>query len=152
LNQRNQIHNAVDDDTYFRKSSPHISLINRFKVQDEHLDDVVRLMEGFDIEGEPIKVNGLSSGGHFQSPTAVFADVELDIEKEITALIKELEEYSKTAVKQIDDYHLTYMRTTGWWDKLPPENQKRLRNELELTLPITDIEVKKVNVEVNSSS
>jgi len=148
LRKRNQLSSLFEADGYFRKSSPHITLFKRFKIEDSDESKVKEIVRNNDIDIDSMESYGLSSGNSLTSPRAIFIDVDLDIQDELETLAPKLENYAKTPVKPITDHHITLLKSRKWWDELPESMQKCLDREIQHHTPRQNIGIDRVRAEI----
>lgn len=141
---------VLDAREYYKKKTPHLTLVPGFTVDKNDLPEVKRIISDKDFRRKKVRVNTLSVYENLHKPYVVQLKVDYDIHDEITELVEELRPYAKGKVREPTSPHITLFKTTGWWDTIPREKRSRLQEEIVSTAGIRDTEISSVKVSVKS--
>lgn len=144
---RNLIWLRTKAQEYYKKKTPHITIVPPFTVENENLDSVESIVSNYNLEGSSIDVKSLSVYENIHKPYVVQLDVQHNIHSLIDSLINELDNVAKSHMTYPASPHITLFKTQGWWDTVPDEIKRKLQDEI-LVNKFPDTEISSVSIQV----
>jgi len=144
---RNLIWARTNAQEYYKKKTPHLTIVPAFGVQHENLDDVKSIVDDASFKGKDVTVDTVSVYENIHKPYVVQLNVSHDFHNEIDNLISQLEEYSHGNIRYPASPHITLFKTKGYWDTVPEDMKLRLQNEIMVTqLPNTELSGTEIDI------
>lgn len=144
---RNLIWTRTQAHEYYKKKHPHVTLVPRFNVEDENLEEVRSIVNDTSFKGEKLKVRNLCTYENLHKPYVVEFDIAHSMHDKIDSLVTDIDDCVRSSVKYPNSLHITLFKTQGWWDTVSDNMKRRLQNEVMHT-NISETEVSDVRIDV----
>jgi len=146
LKLRNQVHSIVDTDHLYRKKKPHITLVPSFKIKEGSKDRIKDIVSSYSLEGTKLRVERLSAYKTIDRPYVIRLNIDMPICDDIVSLRDELSPHSSVPLSTVDEYHITLVKTRGYWKTVSDDISNRIQREIENQSFPRELEVKNTKV------
>lgn len=116
---RNEIYDNIGGQYYYRKKSPHITLVPPFYIDEDDICGLEEYIENTDIVGTEVRTQHLKVWESLDRPKHFMLDVDCDIDNEVRDLVEHVNELRSHLGDMPVPYHITLFSRAGMWESAP---------------------------------
>ena len=139
----------LDAETFFKRVTPHITVLPPFMIPEHNLDEFEEAVHDAKLQDYNVKVNGASVWRNIRRPYVVMLDVDAQIEDVGGELRQTAEELGGYNFKEPVSPHITLLKSKGWWEHIPDTVAWRLQKEIKRNRVVQNTEIEKLKMMVN---
>jgi len=143
---RNKLYSSVNGSYYYKKKSPHITLVPPFYINEDDIGRLEQYIDESGIEGKEVRTKDLMVWSSLREPMHFILDVECDIDNEVRDLV----EHVNSLRTQLGDtpvpYHITMFSRTGMWSTAPSVLRNDIQNAIMNFDGTEDTQISEVRV------
>jgi 2'-5' RNA ligase len=144
---RDKLWAIADAREYYKKVTPHITVIPPFTVKKGSEQNVEQLVEDSPLVGREVKVNRIGVYENIIEPYVVLLNVDVEIEDVRRDLLDELPEHTQGEIIEPVRPHITLFKTRGHWSEIDKDIRVRIQQEVIHMTTFQNTEVDKVEVD-----
>jgi len=143
---RNKLYSSVNGSYYYKKKSPHITLVPPFYINEDDIGRLEQYIGELGIEGEEVITKDLMVWNSLKEPMHFILDVECDIDSEVRDLVECVNSLRTQLGDMPVPYHITMFSKTGMWNTAPPALRSDIQSAIMNFDGIEDTEISEVRV------
>lgn len=144
---RDELYEFIDAPLYYRKVSPHITIIPQVIVEEGHKQEIREVAQTLSDRDIGVELISLGVWKNISNPYIILLDIRMDVDKLRNEIINELDKYTINTILNMRKPHITLMKTKGWPDKVPREITESIQYEIMNRNINFNTEIRKINVE-----
>lgn len=139
----------TDADAFYRRVTPHITVVPPFRVPRDNLTEVQGIVNSVELEDTHVEVKGAGVWPNIDTPYVVLLDVDVNLNNTRNTLISQLREVGAKRIKEPVKPHITLFKTKGFWSTIPDTLKVQLQSEIMDYRVIQDTEIEGLKLITN---